>query len=476
VRFLRDPEGFYREGGVKELEDLAATLITEHDLPQAAVAYTQLGQVEWMRTEQEAARAHLRRALDLFTGLPDSEAKAEAWAEWARLHMLDFRRDEAVRAAATATGIARRLGLREVEANAMITAATARYLAGEPVGLPDLEEAVEFCRRHRLPSLRRAVLNLSTVLQEEGDLRRSYRLEHESDRVHGGSKSLVSNFSEAAERAYFDGDWGTMLDAAGEFLDGRADETADWDLQLRALRSWIQVLRGEDPCDAVMRCLEAARRSGFRRLLRCALAHGALCLVLQDRREEATALLAELAESWRADPTWPSREWLPAAAHASALLGPQSTEAMREILRSIGHETLWRRAAGHLLDGAAASHRGDHAQAARRYAEAVGVYDEMGDETDAALTAAWTLRALVAAGDREAARAWYQRVGTFARRNGADRLLAGLQAAVLRGAEDEAAERTIVLDPPRGGAVTGPAAEPVPGPAAGSPPRPASIA
>jgi class 3 adenylate cyclase/tetratricopeptide (TPR) repeat protein len=452
VRFLRDCERFYREGGVAELENLADTLSAEHDLPQAAVAYTQLGQVEWMRTEKDAARAHLRHALDLFAELPDSEAKAEAWAEWARLHMLDFRRDEAVLAATTASGIARRLGLREVEANAMISAATARYLAGEPTGLPDLEEAVEFCRRHRLPSLRRGILNLSTVMQEEGDLRRSRQLERESQSVHGGGKSLISNFSEAAERAYFDGDWNAMLRAAGEFFDGADDETADWDVQLRGIRGWILVLRGEDPCDAVMRSLDVARRSGFRRLLRVALAQGALCLVLQDRRDEAAALLAELGQSWREDPSWPSREWLSAAAHASALLGDRTTAAMQEILRSIEHETLWGRAATHLLDGAAAAHRGDHAGAARRYAQAVEIYDEMGNETDAALTAAWTLRALVAAGDREAARAWHERVRTFARRNGADGLLAGLHAAVLRGAEEEAEDRAIVLDPAPGGA------------------------
>jgi hypothetical protein len=141
--------------------------------------------------------------------------------------------------------------------------------------------------------------------------------------------------------------------------------------------------------------------------------------------------------------------------HAAALLGPESTAAMREILESIEHDTLWRRAATQLLDGAAASHGGDHTLAARLYAQAVQVYDDMGDETDAALTAAWTLRALVAAGDREAARAWYERVRTFARRNGADGLLGGLHAAMLRGAEEQAADRTIVLDRPAEGTATG---------------------
>jgi tetratricopeptide (TPR) repeat protein len=426
VCFLRDCDSFYRAGGVKELEELAATLVKEEDLALAAASFTLLGQAEWMRAEKEGALAHLQRALELFADLPDSEAKAQAWAEWARLHMLDFQRDDAVLAAATASGIARRLGLLEVQADAMVTAATARYLAGEAEGLPALEEAVRFCRRHRLPSLRRAAHNLSTILQEEGDLRGSQRLQTEIQTVHGGRKSLVVNYSEAAERAYFDGDWATVLKAAGEFLDGQLDETAEWDLQLRALRSWIQVLRGEDPCDAVMRCLDAARRTGFRLLLRSALAHGALCLVLQDRRDEAAALLAELEESWRQDPSWPSCEWLAAASHAAALLDAHHTAAMRELLESVEHRTLWARAAIHVLDGAAAAYRGAHHTAARHYAQAVEVYDVMGNKSDAALAAVWTVRALATTGELGATRAWTDRVRAFAGRNGARLLLEGL--------------------------------------------------
>jgi tetratricopeptide (TPR) repeat protein len=474
VRFLRDSGGFYREGGVEELERLAATLSAENDVAQAAACYTLLGQVEWMRAEQDGAQEHFRRALDLFSGLPDSEAKAEAWAEMARLHMLDFRRDDAVLAAATASGIARRLGLMELRANAMITAAMARCLAGEATGLPALEEAVEFCRRHKLPSLRRAAHNLSVQLQEEGDLRRSRQLWRESEAADGGGKILVSNSSEAAEQAFFDGDWPGMLAAAGEFLDGQVDETAEWDLQLRTSRAWIQVLRGEDPCDAVIQCLEHARKSGFRRLLRGALAHGALCRVLQGRRDEAAELLTELEKSWQHDPTWPSREWLSAAVHAGALLGADGTEAMRRVLSSVSRETPWTRAAGLVLAGAEAGHRDDHAEAARRYGEAAGVYDEIGDESDAALAAAWALRSYVRAGDTDAAAPWRERVREFVERNGAHGLLEGLHGMELRsddtgaGADGPQPDGTVVLDHASGDVL------PVPEPQSES--SPASIA
>jgi class 3 adenylate cyclase/tetratricopeptide (TPR) repeat protein len=474
VRFLRDSGGFYRDGGVEEVEKLTATLDAENDLAQAAASYTLLGQVEWMRAGKDGALGHFRRALDLFAELPDSEAKAAAWVELARLHMLDFRRDDAVLAAATAAGIGRRLGLLEVQADAMTTAAMARCLAGEAAGLPALEEAVEFCRRHRLPSLRRAAHNLSVQLQEEGDLRRSRQLWRESEGAQGGRKILVSNSSEAAEQAYFDGDWPSMLQAAGEFLDGQVDETAEWDLQLRTSRTWIQVLRGEDPCDAVMQCLEHARKSGFRRLLRGALAHGALCRVLQDRRDEAAALLAELEESWRADPTWPSREWVSAAVHAAALLGAEGTAGMQRVLRSVSRPTPWTTAAVLVLDGAAAAHHGEHGTAARRYAEAVAVYDEIGDESDAGLAAAWTLRALVEAGDDEAAGAWNERVRTFVRRNGAHGLLDGLHGLDLQGgnagtgAEGPEPDGSVVMDPGSDSVL------PVPEPQPAS--RPASMA
>jgi hypothetical protein len=413
-----------------------------------------------MRADKEATFAHLRRALDLFAELPDSEAKAEAWLEWARLHFLDFARDDAVLAAATAAGIARRLGLLEVQANAMVTAASVRYFTGEAAGLPALEEAVEFCRRHRLPALVRGTRNLSVVLQEEGDLRRSRQLQSESDAAQGGRRVLVSNSSEPAEQAFFDGDWPAMLHAAREFLDGQVDETAVWDLQLPALRSWIQVLRGEDPCDAVLKTLEHARKSGFRRLLRCAVAHGALCRVLQGERDEATELLRELEENWRAEPVWPSREWLAAAAHAAALLGGEGAAAMRRVLDSVGHQTLWTTAATHLLDGSDAAHRGEYAVAARHYMRAVAVYDEMGNESDAGLTAAWTFRALVDAGDDEAARAWRDRVRNFVRRNGAHHLLDEAHSLPVRegdsyqgkGAPQE--DRVIVLEEESGEKVT----------------------
>jgi tetratricopeptide (TPR) repeat protein len=424
VRFLRGADAFYREDGVTALEKLATALSAEQDLASAATAYTLLGQVEWMRADKDRALAHLRRAIDLFADLPDSEAKADAWSEWARLHMLDLRRDVAVLAAAKANGIARRLRLPEVQANAMMTAAMARYLGGEADGLAAMEQAVHFCRRHGLPSLRRAARNLSWMLQEEGDLRRSRQLQCESETVPGGGKILLSNYSEEGERAYFDGDWPAMLRAAGEFLDnGQPHATAGWDLQLAGLRSWIQVLRDEDPCDAVMRYLEEGRRSGFRRLLRCALAHGALCLALQRRPDEAAELLAELDESWRKDPTWASSEWLPAAAHAAALVGARCTAVMLRMLGSLERQTLWAKAATHLLEGAATAGREDHRGAARRYARAVEVYDEIGNESDAALTAAWTLGALLQAGDTAAAEGWRDRVRLFARRNGAERLL-----------------------------------------------------
>jgi class 3 adenylate cyclase/tetratricopeptide (TPR) repeat protein len=438
VRFLRDGDAFHRGGGVAELEELAAALESGGDPAHAAAAYTLLGQVESVRAGRDAALAHLRRALDLFADLPDSEAKADAWAEWARLGVLDFRRDDAVCAAATASGIARRLGLLEVQANAMTTAATARYLAGEPAGLTALEETVEFCRRHRLPSLRLAARNLATVLEEEGDLRRSRQLAAESETVPDDRRVLVPNRSESAESAYLDGDWPAVLAAAGEGPGGPEDGTADRDHRLRALSGWIRVLRGEDPGDTVAPCVEAARRSGFRRLLRCALAHGALCLALQGRQADAAGLLRQLEESWHADPTWPSREWLAAAAHAAALAGPERTAALRAVLAALPRRTLWAEAALHLLDGATAAHDGDHAEAARRYAQAVTVYDRMGDESDAALAAAWTLAALVRAGDVAAAEGWRQRVRRFARRNGADRLLEWMPGTgngpILRGA------------------------------------------
>ncbi|GAA4685586.1 ATP-binding protein [Phytohabitans rumicis] len=394
LQFLVDSDRFYREYGVKEVTRLAERMREAGDRTGEARAETLLGQAEFMRAERDRAREHLDRALALFADLPDDAAKAEAYGELARLHLLEFQTGAALPAARAARELAHRQGLADAEMHALVTEHATRYVAGDASALADLERAVEVCRAQSLPTLRRAAHNLATFRQEEGELAGAAELERESRGVHGGQLSLVLSHSEEAEVAYFTGDWPALLRAADEYLDEEGADTTDWDLQLRGRRAWIGALCGRPQVSDVARSLDVARRSGFVRLRYNAYAHGALSRALDGDTAGAAALLAELVELWHEAPTALTLEWLSAAVHADVLTGGSTVE---RVVRTSVRRTRWVVAAEALVAG-------DPATAAERY-------DEIGCASDAVLAAAWAARATGSAAHAARVRAFAERTG-----------------------------------------------------------------
>jgi class 3 adenylate cyclase len=418
LTFLVDSDRFYRDGGAKEVTRLVERMREADDRGGQARAETLLGQVEVMRAERHRALEHLRRAAALFADLPDDAAKAEAYAELARLHMVQFETAQAIAAAEQAQTLAERLGLADAAANAVVTRSMAGYLAGDRDAIAELERCVELCREQRLPALRRAAANLAVVMQEEGDLARAAQLERESVAAQGAQVSLVLSHSEEAELAWFTGDWLTLMDAAADFLDGQDAETTEWDLQLRGRRACLRRLYGEDPGEDLARCLDTARRSDFARLIFNACAYGALGHALAGDVDHAAALLRELADTWARTPTAQTVEWLSALAHTSALAAsPAVARVVAEVVGTAPIRNRWIVAAEAVVAGATAGAGGDHAAAAGEYAVAVERYDAIGGVSDATLAAAWAARAWRAAGDPQAAEPFVARVRAFADRN-----------------------------------------------------------
>src|SRR5690606_35366591 len=148
-----------------------------------AEAAALLGVAELMRAERGRAAEHLNNAIRLFRDLPDCAAIAEAYGELARLHMVEYRTEQAVDAARAAWQVADRLGLADQAASARITEAMARYLAGDADAIADLEAVLAVCREQKLPSLRRAAHNLSVIATTEGQLARAVELNEESQAV-----------------------------------------------------------------------------------------------------------------------------------------------------------------------------------------------------------------------------------------------------------------------------------------------------
>jgi class 3 adenylate cyclase/tetratricopeptide (TPR) repeat protein len=411
LRFLVDGDRFYRDEGVKDVARLADRMRDAGDVPGEAGAETLLGQAESMRAERAKAREHLDRAVALFARLPDSADTAEAYAELARLHLMDYQTGEAITAARTAHALASRLGLTDATAHALVTEYAARYVAGDGSALSDMERVVDTCRAQGLPTLRRAGHNLATFAQEEGDLPRAAELERESQTVQGGQLRFVPSHSEEAELAYFEGDWIALLQAADAYLDGEGADTTDWDLQLRGRRAWLRTLCGLPAGEDVARGLAVARDSGFARLRFNATAHGALCCALAGDPDKAAELLTELAGVWRETPTALTMEWLPAAAH-TAVLVPEAAGTVATVVDTALRRTRWVAAAEAMVTAGQALSRGDRAAAATHLDAAVERYDAIGCVSDAVLAAA------LAGAPQDA------RVAAFAARNRAPALLA----------------------------------------------------
>ncbi|WDZ88202.1 adenylate/guanylate cyclase domain-containing protein [Micromonospora cathayae] len=447
IRFFRDGTVFLDAGGTATLTTLADRLHTHGDVGRAARAWTLLGRAAWMQADRDTALGRLARAVQLFEGLPDSEQKADAYAELGRLHMLANESAEAVAAAGTAAGIAERLGLAEARVGAQITVATARYQAGDRTGVDELHAAFEVARAGRMLALPRAMQNLAYVVCEEGDWVRSHELQIQSAKL-SGSPGLTTGYSGEAMRAYFEGDFGALLAAADAFVD---TPTGRWDIQVRGLRACLRILRdepvpgdrsGRSPgpppvltavgaggraesrsTDDVSDALDTARRSGFRRLHWTTLGISALCRALQGRTGEAGELLAELDESWSAVPALVSGEWIAAAAYAAVLTSRDAAVRVRGILDRAPHRTPWTEAAVQTVTAALAATDGDHGRAGQLYGAAAELYGRIPAVTDRMVALALAGRELERADDPAGAATVLAEVRAFALRNRAPGLL-----------------------------------------------------
>ncbi len=438
ISFYRDGNAFLSGGGSEQLRALADRLLAYGDEACAARAWTLLGQAAWLRADRQAALACLDRAVQLFEPLPDSAQKADAYAELGRLHMLNYERDPAVAAADTAAEIAERLGLTETGTNARITAATARYQAGDRSGLDELYRIVEFARARQLLALPRAIQNLSYAICEEGDSLRADALLSAAPARAASGQTLTTGYSAEALRSWFAGEFGRFLAAADAFVD---TPSGSWDMQVRGLRAVLLVLRGQPvplagnpaaateagvspPRDDVADALDTARRSGFHRVHWTMLAIGALCRALQGHTDETAALIDELAEAWSAVPALASGEWIAAASWAATLAGRKPAARVRAMLDQVGHRTPWSEAALRTVTGALTGADGDHRHAADLFLTAAETYAGIPSLTDRMLALTLAARAQDSAGDPSRADALLAEVRSFAHRNAAPGLLA----------------------------------------------------
>ncbi|MCW2598189.1 MAG: adenylyl cyclase class-3/4/guanylyl cyclase [Frankiales bacterium] len=423
LAFLDDPHAFYGDGGPARVQETAEKLLALGDRRGAASAQVLLGQAEWYRGGgAELAGQHLGRAVDLLAEEPASEQSAGALAELGRLRMLSHQYGDAVALSDRAMAIARPLGLLEVEANALVTAGTARYSIGDPLGVVQLEEALSLSRQHGLRARQRAANNLAATMQEEGRLRRSYELIEESasaTRGWGLSLTTRADDPELALRAWYHGQWDRLLEHADAFLATASAEAQQWESHLLALCGIVRALRGEQVPPELDAVVERSRRSGFPALVRSALAHLACCRFLQGRTEEAAQLYDELAVHTSQHMRGSAREWLFPAVVLAASLGGERLETLEDRLAALEPKTPWMDAAHHCARSFLSAAEGKHLDAVEHATEAVALYQRIGDVSTTAFARGRLAHAAQQAGDMQLCEEQSRIVRDFAGRNGA---------------------------------------------------------
>lgn len=422
LAFVRDHDTFVAGGGLATLAQLAERFVAAGDTGAAARAWTLRGQAAWVTADRTVAADSMHRAIGYFGELPDSDAKATAYAELARLRLSSDEHQGATEAAGTAADIAERLGLIDVRASAMTTIGCSRYLAGDVGGLDTLREALDLCRRYKLPSLRRVAQNLGTFLQEEGELNASDALLAESELVNvGDSHSVILNYTAEAHRAFLAGDWNATL-AANEAL--RDTPSGAWDLQSRLQSVWLRALRDQTADGDVAEVREVVRlgrESGFARLELQVLGQAIFCHALLGNADEADGLSTALVERWRPIRSVPSGSWTGAAGHAAAVLGAGRTaDLLHDLLSAAPRQTPWVRAARH---SAAGARTGEPVPAAAEHAAAARLYRRIGSRSDQILALAAAVRSYRRAGDTDHLDECLRELRPFTAANHAPRLL-----------------------------------------------------
>jgi tetratricopeptide (TPR) repeat protein len=421
LSFLEDPHAFYIEGGPAKVEETARRLLELGDRRGAARAEGILGQAEWYRGgSPELTIEHLQRAVDLLAEEPADEQFVTALAELGRYWMLNQQYPKAIALSDRAMAVARPLGLLEVEANALITAGTARYSLGDPLGIVQQEEALRLSRQHGLRALQRAANNLAATMQEEGRLRRSYELIEESARAARGwglSLTTRADDSESALMAWYDGDWDRLLHHTEAFLDAAGEEAQIWETHLIALNCVVHSLRGEPIPSRLEAVLDRARRSSYPAILRSALVMLGSTRYVEGRVEEAQALFDELLGHTEHNLRGNVREWSYSAVLLASYLGRDRLDTISDRLAALRPKTPWIVAAHQVALSFQAEQDDRPREAWVHAAEALALYERIGDASTTAFARIRLVRALAAAGEVERARQEASLVEEFAKRN-----------------------------------------------------------
>ncbi|HEY0388041.1 MAG TPA: AAA family ATPase [Gaiellales bacterium] len=390
------------------LANAAGALADAGDDDGAAEAESTAAWLTALAGDMAAARLHDERALDRVADRPPSRAKALVLCR-AGTHRI-FQPEHHLQGAAlldSALGLARALGMHDIEAEALQFAGMGRISAGDLRGREDVEGALALALEQSSEVSLSCYGNLADIHKRLGDLDRAAELTADGLRAatRFGVAVQVRRFrAEDAVHRFWRGEWDDALRIAEEYLAAvDAGRHHQMEAEMRVLRGRILLSRGEldEARGEARRATVFARKTGHPYDVLPALAFGSrVAAALHDPEAGAAVdmLLAELASHQL---LWAALA-LPDAVAAAGMLGREAD--LCAILAGAPAATPWTRAALAHADG--------------RSEDAAAAYAAIGarPEEASARTAAGRLLASHGRGDEaaahlDAANAFWRSVG-----------------------------------------------------------------
>jgi class 3 adenylate cyclase/tetratricopeptide (TPR) repeat protein len=358
--------------GHDELTAARDTLLDGGSPVEAAEAEMLLGELAFV--QGRSREAHLARALELVAGTPPSAARAAVlWGVMMHL-MVASRLAEGLALGREVLAMARALGLRSLEADALGAIGIARVEAGDPGGLEDLEAAIAMGGEAGTPDTARWYMNLAWAAAALGDLGRCFAAMAAGERLAERFGSLRRRRSIELQRVaerYWTGRWREAVAVVDAMVAGGERSYLAWECRLWRGRIRLASGRLEAALEDARAAYDLAREAGDPQDLHPTRAFLARSLLAAGRRDEAAALAEQLL-----------------AGLGGGVLGPDLGADLGLVLGDLGipADALDRRGIppSPWLDAARALAAGDPLAAADRYA-AIG---SRPDEADARLAAA----------------------------------------------------------------------------------------
>jgi DNA-binding SARP family transcriptional activator len=333
-------------------------LLANGDRERAAEAEARLGLLAYVRGQNRSS--HLDRALALVADLPPSHSKAVVLSHGMMHLLIADRNADAMQVAREGLAMARSLGDRNVEADALGTIGATRVSLGDPGGVADLERCIAMCEAIGSSTVISWLGNLAFSHALLGDLRRCFTVREaawEAAEQFGSARGLRWLELERAAECYWSGRWDQAVRVADLVApDGEEGAQHYMECLCRLWRGRIRLARGQlagARADA-SRALTLARESGDRLNLDPALAFQARVLLVSDQAAEAGKLFDELL-----------------AGLGGGLLKPELGVDLAVALVELGRpvEALDEALPSRWLEAARAFAAGDPGRAARVYAE-----------------------------------------------------------------------------------------------------------